>query len=406
MYFIPMGYERSYDQISNLLQEKLEQIIPPDGKRHVSPHTLDMFSLWIVMTALIPPSNADYYASLPITEEAKGWLNSILLQNNQFNLLHKALVYKGDDLSVVGFDSKREKILKDNTEHITNEYNLGVGERKFSLYEGSAGYLPSDAIVLLSKAVQVKPDECFSALELLDILENQIKHGFDFEETRNAIVTALRENNKEKKKMGQPQYSIKIPEFPTTKALFDLVKNYFNLLVNHELKLAAEAIKTKEDLRKDLEKYLNHVKVLLMGGKVKEEHRGAMDKGLSADETFMKEQEKQFLLETDSMKFRSDLLGKCAKAADKFTGEALIDEVFKDQIPKIEAKLAHENSTKTTEFISDVRMLIDNAWNIEAVTSKEVDKERNRRLVNGIEKLHKAGYCNDCIRKIFASLKI
>ncbi len=409
IHFVPMGYERSYDQISNLLKEKIEQAIPPDSKRHISPHTLDMFALWIVMTALIPPGNSDYYASLPVNEEAKEFLQKCLVTDKQFNLLHKALLYQGADLTVVGFSAKDEKLLRDNVPHITDEYNRGVGERKFGLYEGSTGYLPSDAEVLLARAVQVNPGECFSAIELLDTLEAQIKQGFDFEETRNEIVASLKEGDKERKpRVGQTQYSTKIPDFPDTKTLFDLVKNYCKQLVEHQVKLATGAIKTKEDLRKDIEKYLDHLRVSArvpqVEGGVKPEHRGSMDQGIGADETFMRLQEEQFGIQgkfRDEREFRSYILGRYAsKSMEGLKGEKLVEEVFRDQIPVMEARLAAENTDKIKFFLSDLRQLLESNWDIDAVTSKQPDSIRNERLVKGILELERMGYCKDCMKKL------
>ena len=399
----PIGYERCYRDVASLFEEKLINMIPPN--RHVSPQFLETFALWAAMTTIFPPlQNKNYYDSLDISERNKLRLKELL---SKLDPLRTALLYQGEGLNdneieteKLMFSTEDERFLHANAKYRREEYNLGVGEHNFYFYEGKFGLAPRDAEIILAKAARLKVGECLSAIELFNVLEEQIKHGFEFEINRDAIAAQYNSD----KHSGLTKLSIP-SKFPSTRELLELAKEHVKRQVRYHISKVTGSIKSKEELGEDLKKYVFHVTAKLNNTSVPQEY-GQPKRSTEPSEDFMKQQEDIFgVQDSERGNFRNKIMDGIINWSP---GEEIenknaidnLDKIFLGLISKLEAKYVQENRQRIKLFLEDLQACLESEGDISQVSTIQNFPARGELLLQGIEGLQELGYCRDCIRKL------
>ncbi|GEM_PF-2523339 len=423
----PLWFDRRYRDISELFKHQLRQLIPEGTRRHVSPHILNTFGLWLTMTYLFPSKNHNYYQSLDsIHKDVKPRLIPLL---QHMSMLEKALLYQGEDLNSFAIDSDSEKpkyvpeekaMLERHVWEIANEYNLGVGKHKFFFYEGSTGLPTRVAETIFERAVNAKPNECFSVVDLFDTLEDEIRHGFEFEQRRDTFLKNTAQRISEIKKAGGSasaalEHISVVPEPPSTKALLDEVKAHEKRQIRFEVYQALGCMKSREEQLHSLKKYIEHVIAYIAKRPVKTgwedpEHNPA------ANIEFMQRMEVIFepLLKKFSNintptyeSFRLDITKKAGSWAtnpDRKGMDLFENLEHKDLFPNlVEQMISYDikaNKEIVEHFLSDLRVYYERGKDIKSHNMAELEPERARLLEKGLKNLREKGYCDKCIPKI------
>lgn len=411
---LPVGYEKRYRSIANIFSDQLSQMISQESNRHISPHVLETFSLWIAMTYLFPASNEKHYEkvdedpSKPLKEQVK-----------KMDLLHKALLYQGEDINSYELDHKKQKftpgqqnLLKRYLKEIADEYNLGVGKSKFLFYEGGSGLSIREARIILNDAIKSKPKECLSILEVFDELEEWIKEGLDYEEDRKARVGIIKEVISEMQRAKVSTPSLYLPDFSQNPPsnLLTLAKNHAGRQIRYEVHNVLGFIKSKQEHVNNLRKYIEHVKAYRAKNIVADPYREPSNSN-QPNERFMRNMEKIF--DPNNFSDPNTEYGRNDYRRDRLQDLTLwdgnkqgldpmsnLDKIFPGLIEKLTDKDMVDNKEKLYDFLYDLRVYFarKDAFQDENITEKM--KERIELLQNGLKGLKELGYCEKCIPKI------
>ena len=399
----PIGYERCYREVASLFEEKLINMIPRD--RHIAPELLETFASFVTMTTIFPSyQNKRYYDSLDISSDSKKRLKDL---SDRLDPLRVALWFQGEDLNdheiefgKLKFSAEEQRFLHDHTKYRREEHNLGVGEHNFYFYEGKFGLAPRDAEMILARASRLRGDECFSAIELFDVLEEQIKHGFEFEITRDAIAKSF--NSGEHSDTAK----ISIPsKFSSTKELLELLREHVKRQVRYHISKATGSIKSPEELRENLKKYVFHTRGYVNRESIPEQWRDPKHL-IHPNEEFMRQIEEIFdIYERDRDKSRQKIISDVANWSLKLENQdknALdnLNRIFPDLISKLEAKYVQESRERIKFFMEDLQTFLQSNGDISKIATIQTSPERGELLLHGIEGLHELGYCKDCIKKL------
>ncbi len=418
----PMWMARCYKPVTEIFRPQLVQLIPPQASRHISPDVLEAFGLWLTMTYLFPVKNLNYYNSLPhINADIKPRLIGLLEKKMGNSMLEKALLYQGEDLNshAVNVDDKRyteqeQGILRAHVGDIADEYNLGVGKHKFFFYEGSIGFSTRDAEPVLQRAIMAKPHECFSIIELFDILDAEIKHGFDFEEKRKAtmtkVATAIAQLRKEHESAEDLARLAIIPEPPSTRELLNQVREHEKRKIKYDVYEALGCIKSRDERLHDLRKYVEHVTASMAKRPVKPQWEDP-EHSSQASEQFMHNMEVIFY-PPDGLKEGARKLqrGSIASGVGDWAsnvnnrGRDLLEnldeiDVMKDLIGQMVEYDVKANKQKVTFFLQDLRTYYERGKDMTTHNLAKIEPERLVALDKALEGLRQKGYCEKCITK-------
>lgn len=418
----PMWMARCYKPVTEIFRSQLVQLIPPQASRHISPDVLEAFSLWLTMTYLFPPKNSNYYNSLPhINSDIKPRLIGLLEKKMGNSMLEKALLYQDEDLNsyAVNADDKRyteeeQRILRAYVGDIADEYNLGVSRHKFFFYEGSTGFNARDAEPVLQRAIMAKPNECFSVVELFDILDVEIKHGFEFEEKRKATMQKVSNAVAKLRKDGESGEDLArlaiIPEPPSTRELLNQVKEHEKRKIKYDVYEALGCIKSRNEQLHDLRKYVEHVTASMAKRPVKPQWQDP-EHSSQASEQFMNNMEVIFY-PPDGLKdgARKLLRGNIASGMGDWASNVnnrgrdvleSLDEidVMKDLIGQMVEYDVKANKQKVTFFLQDLETYYERGQEMKTHNLAKIEPNRLEDLNKALAKLKEKGYCEKCITK-------
>ncbi len=416
-----MWMARAYRPVTEIFRPQLLQLVPPKGQRHISPDALEAFGLWVTMTYLFPAQNQNYYNSLRhINDDIKPRLTG-LLSSGKLSILDKALLYQHEDINSyrLSTDGKRysqedQQMLDSVVNDIANEYNLGVGRHKFFFYEGSVGFDVRQAEPILQRAIMARPNECFSIIEMFDVLEGEIKHGFEFEKKRDTVIknvgkklTELRKEYKDSSTANASLNLMVLPEkIPSTQNLLDQVKEYEQRKIKFDVYEALECMKSKGEQLKDLKKYVEHVIAYRARRPVRAQWRVG-EHNTQPDEKFMSNMEKILApgLQSSSIsdfrkKIGEGIGGWSIDNTDKDPLEYLEQiDATKDFIKKMIDHDITSNEQKINFFLQDLRTYYERGKDMKTHNLAKLEPERFQTLYKAIEKLKEKGYCDKCITK-------
>lgn len=420
---IAMWMSRKYRPVTEIFRPQLLQLVSPESTRHISPNALEAFGLWVTMTYLFPAQNTNYYNSLPNTDEKiKPRLAALL--KNKLTILDKALLYQNENINSYrlstdqrGYSQEEQQILESHIDAIANEYNLGVGRHKFFFYEGSVGFDVRQAEPILQRAIMAKPDECFSIIEIFDILGDEIKHGFEFEKKRDAIIKNVGEKldkiRKENAKSGGTTAGLDLtvlPEkIPSTRELLDQVKEHEKRRIKFDVYQALSCIKSREEQILDLKKYVEHIMASIGKRQLRPQWRGA-EGSTQPDETFMQKMEKILspsneLSDSDKRtEFRRNIAGSIGTWAIDNTDKDAIEHLDKIDVMKdFIHRMINYDITKSEEkikfFLQDLRTYYERGKDMKTHSLAKIEPERVSDLHSALNNLKQKGYCDKCITK-------
>ncbi|MBI2996348.1 MAG: hypothetical protein HYY52_06545 [Candidatus Melainabacteria bacterium] len=406
---LEIGHERCYGYVAELFRDKLPLIIPPNTKRHVSPNVIDTLALWVTMTHLFPYGNEAYYnsslhdTSVPLREEAKQTLKTLL---RGMSPLEIALLYQDANLNVfeldpskVKYDSQAQKLLHDNARYKTDEYNLSSSEHSLDFYEGCIGLPTRTAEDILTRAAQLNQNESLTVIELFRAVDDAIRRGFRFEMERNELATRVNsEAAKKDKQASLGRTNFTLPKFPSSQDLLTQAKEYAKRKIRFDVCKAISLIKTNEEIKHELKRYLAHLKALLRSENVPSEWREPKHQ-LKPNEQILELLENIFEIEERYRdKFRRDTLseiGSWQLTNSDRTAIDHIDEVLPNLTKKLEAAYAKENAKDVKNFLTDLRELLESKKSAQI----ENDEARSSILHNGIIELQKMGYTEEIMLK-------
>ena len=424
----PMWMARCYKPVTEIFRPQLLQLIPPRGNRHISPNALEAFGLWVTMTYLFPAKNANYYNSLPhINENIKPRLNAML--DMKLTILEKALLYQQEDinsykLSTDGtrYSQEEQKILYDHVGDIANEYNLGVGRHKFFFYEGSVGFDVRQAEPILQQAIMAKPSECFSIIEMFDVLDEEIKHGFKFEKERAKTIANLKDVLRSEPDSGSfTEWTLSglLEKLPSTKDLLTEVKGHEKRKIKLDVYQALDCMKSNEEQLRDLRKYVEHV--MASRGKRSVKPKWQDPGSTQPNEEFMQKTEMIIYPTNETFKDMNEFRNKVSSSKlDEFRKEIAIGvgnwaasgnegkdvsdhieeiEVVKDLINKMVNHDIQANEEKVTFFLKDLRTYYERGKDMQTHGLAKIEPERFKTLAKAIKNLEEKGYCDKCLTK-------
>lgn len=401
--FLTQERERDYREVKAILRDNFT--IEPG--RQISPYLFETIGKFLVMSSLLPAVNTAYYKSDDIrgfTKEEKEIISHFLTDSKGgLTLLDKANLYAG---SLERLPQEYKTLLERATKYIRDEYNRGVEERQFSFYEGKFGLDPRKGENILRKAKLRKPDECFSVLELLDELEEQRVQGFGFENDWAAIKDAA-----EKSKGKSGEGTLQLPtNFPTPKQMIGSLREELKERIRDDVMDALGVLKLESEIKKDLQKYIAHVRAYVTSEDVAPQYRSRGSvKPEKPDLTFMEEIEKIIFPETpstriDDVRKREILVKLGAKTPAGVNAMDQIDEIFPDFMKRL--KEHYEKALNTKEKISNFRDDLEachkNNGVLNTVEILKSDKKRRELFIRGLEGLREKGYCKDCVVKVVA----
>ncbi len=406
---IPVGYERRYKSVTDIYKDQLKQLIPENSGRHIAPNTLNTFGLWTTMTYLFPPTNERYYEA--VDRDIKKPLRTAV---TRLDPLNKALLYQGEELDLYELDPKKHKfnveektVLKSHLKDIADEFNLGLGKQKFLFYEGGTGISPRDARKLLEETVKAKPNECFSVLELFDVVEEWIKNGLGYEDERVNYARSIRQAADQASKLRQNIVLPSIPEFQPAHKLLIYAKIHARRKIKYDLQDALGFIKPMNEHIKILRKYIEHVKAFRSKQDVLPEWQEPGS--LQPSEKFMASVEKILnpveMMTQDSEIAKNAFRKRIVETYGQWRGEhpdenpmENLERIFSDLVFKMKSKDVEDNKQKLYTFLFDLKKNYEpkNRDSIQDLSNKE----RLDLLNNGLQALKSSGYCDKCIPKL------
>lgn len=301
--FVTVPYLTNYREEMGIYQEQLHSL---RFKSTFAPHTLDLLSLFSVMTRLRAPMAENY--------------PNPKLKNCVMALtpLDKALLY-ADKLPPSNLDSESRQLL---------EQNIGEVEKEFSrelIYEGRFGISPRDVKKIIYKLTSESSDVTF--IDLIEYLKKFVERRNDFDFLNM-----------------QPEGDYHNPH-----RFLTLLESYALNLYDAELRDSLGLVDNRS-YEQYIKRYIQNVTGAIKGEKVKNEVTGRYE---AADQYFIEEFEKSIGLQEEKENYRSQLLGRLgAYALDNPKKQIIYTEVFPQLVSKLKDSFKDEQN-KVIKMVSN-----------------------------------------------------
>ncbi len=394
--FIPAGYARRYGTAAELYESKLREVIPVNSGRHISPHAIDTFALWVTLTTLFPPNRRSKIYDTKIDAETSEVLKQALEKLKDKGLLYKALLYQGEDLNAFELDpakqpfsTQEQEILKQHVDKIANEYKFGPEHDQYPFfYEGRLGFPTRIAISLFQEMADKKPNECFSAVDVLERLDERAHEPFEY----------IKEFEQFKNLVGDPA---------NPQNLLAQVKHHMARKIRYQFQNALGLIKPEEEHVKVLTKYLKHVVAANQHSDV--ERGWEVGNSRSPSNEFMEELEKLFqpdiYKDTQRKSFRDNFLQKFVAWKNRNPGKNPLENIasiYGNYINNLKSKDLADGQEKLKEAIVDIQYYYTHKDEPEEAQVTAQNRKRMSRLHKALENLKspEMGYCDECIPKL------
>ena len=164
--------ERYYDHMRTTQIEKAA----------IGANALETLALFAVSTRLLKPdaSRADYRAIEGLPNVIKGLSvveKALLLEEKNTDRDANLLRSADKELS-----PEAVKLLRTNKQLVADEYTSGVGETRFSLYDGGMGVSVRSAIKIIDRIVSDADNATLTCIDVVQYLEQQLAIGFGYYE--------------------------------------------------------------------------------------------------------------------------------------------------------------------------------------------------------------------------------
>lgn len=420
--FLTAPLIRRYQDEAALDNQHLEKLLTQD--RAAAPHAVNTLALFVTATRLLLPQKEHYealHSDLPAAIES-------------MNCVEKALFLQGfsdknpeQDMNFMRkrWSTNSLKLMTQFTEAIANEHMKGVGETRFSLYDGGMGISTREVQDILRQIVQIAPKEDYSVIEVIQYLEDKAKGigGFEYDrkisESRAYYQAQFVQEKLDKNDRRNDEYVIRqandealrrvkaLFPIPTAAELVEQIKTYAKYKVKDDIDSALGLAKP-EDMHFLLKRYMEHVRSFSTRGqfKVRPEYRASqMGTDDKWDERFMRTVEEQLDVSTSkSEEYRKNFLNKIGAwtLVPENKGrnvEAALPEIFADMFKNIENKQRAEQQAKLNEFVEDVKKYSTDPALIENDRTNALVKERFGRYQQAMKVLLARGYPEDSIAR-------
>lgn len=248
-----------------------------DEHKHIAPHTIEMLSLWALMTRLRKSGN----------DQAK-----------KLTHLQKAVLYNTGNGPITWPPRTRLELERDQKQ-IAHEYDddrsrMLSGRATDASYEGRSGASYRDVENIVVDALHRQGHTFLSPLALFKTIEAVNKNPSVYEFVRLHM-----------KGEDYPKYE---EGYMDPEAVLALVQKHYCTVVNRDLQNAAGLI-SEDAYGKIFKDYINHVKAWIKNEKVKNEQTGAYE---NPNEHLMRRMEKKLEIGDDFEERRNEFFSKIA----------------------------------------------------------------------------------------------
>lgn len=148
----------------------------------LAPNALETFALFVVATRLLKPdaSRGEYRAIQGLPEIIKDLTvveKALLLEERNSerdaNLLRDTSTALSQD---------NVQLLRKNKQKVADEYTAGVGETRFTLYDGGMGISVRSALKMLERILDQTDSKNLTCIDVMQYLEDQLSLGFSYYE--------------------------------------------------------------------------------------------------------------------------------------------------------------------------------------------------------------------------------
>ena len=337
--FIKVPYLLDYVEEAKIYQQQVDTL---SERIKFEPHSLECLSLYSVLTRLRAPNRDNY-------KEKKLADNVIKL-----NPLEKAFFLNDPGKLPEEFSLEVKQVFKQSHNEICSEFEID------NAYEGKFGISPRDLKKIIYKLSNKYNQITF--IEILEYLEHMIKkvNEYDF--------------------LGiEPDR-----DFHNNAKFIEMLKAHFLNIFDEELRDSLGLVDNRsyEDY---LRKYMEHIKSLIKGEKVKNNITGKFEE---VDMYFVKEFEQSLKLNENSESFRSQLISRLgAYFLDHPKKQIVYTDVFSDITKKLQETFREEQK-KTIANISKNLVFFEAEIKGKDVEVQLSDKHR-KLLTSVIDQLQK-----------------
>jgi hypothetical protein len=280
---------------------------------------------------------------------------------------------------------------------------------------------------LLKSMMKYKPNESFTVLEVLEVLERRLKGGFRFDQEVSATKENLRSELMDDiaRQEGEPNYRTKeyalrriadkanekvneLYPVPGAKEIVDQIKIYAKGKIQNDIYTSLGLINEESSIF-TLKRYLNHVVSYVNKGNfaVRKEYRISSQADAKWDETLMKDFEsailkRNFYYDSDKDKFRSGLCSNVATWQLNNEGKLFddcVEEIFLDMAGDIRKAQKEAQQKTLNEFLQDTEKYLDSPEALKRDKADAGKKVRAEGWEAQVAKLEKLGYPRDSLGK-------
>ncbi len=250
--------------------------------RVICPHVLNTVALFSTSTRLLKPDPVRYKAVHEQLPKILGRMSvvekALLLQEPRDGVKSELNMLKSDEK--LRWHQDELSVLAKFLPNIANEYMGGVGETKFSLYDGGFGISTANAQDLLRKVAVFRPTEPITVLEVLEVLKQQgdkFPYYEKIEEAKRQLAHARLEERKEEglrkgKQMSERDVQESLREIadvverqfpiPAPQAIIKEVETYAKKRIQDDFYYAL-GIASEERSSLSIQRYLAHARVAI-----------------------------------------------------------------------------------------------------------------------------------------------
>ena len=363
----------------------------------IGPNALEALALFAVSTRLLKPDAArtEYRAVEDLPNVIKGLSvieKALLLEERNAQCDANLLRARDKELSPA-----QVQLLRRSKQLVADEYTTGVGETRFSLYDGGMGISVRSAIKLIDRIISQSADSTFTCIDVVQHLEQQLAVGFGYyEEIAASKRQYAAQAQKHIEKSGQTvsEESVKrVLEqwFPVTdpSELVSAVTKYARKKVEFDISQAL-GLMTPDSARELVVRYGYHAAAALDPGNFKvpvayRESRMKNDSGASEEILRSFEDEctlnRKFGSDAARKAFRSEIISEIGSWSTRNPGLAIeknLDQALAKLIEEVEKAQRIGREDTLDQFLETTRSFCGGGLVLEQEL-KSSDPERVRR---------------------------
>ena len=386
----------------------------------VGANALETLALFAVSTRLLRPDagRAEYRSiedlpnvikSLSVVEKA------LLLEENNTERDANLLRSLDKELSPAAV-----QLLRSNKQLVADEYTSGVGETRFSLYDGGMGISVRSAIKLIDRIVHDNASDYFTCIDVVQHLEQQLTIGFGYyEEIAASKRQYAAQAQKHLEKSGQTVNEEGVKRlleqwFPVTdpSEIVAAVRKYARKKVEIDISKAL-GLMTPDSARELVVRYGYHAAAYLDPGnfKVPAAYRGSrMKNDATASEEILRAFEdectlnRKFSSDLARKTFRGEIISEIGSWSTRNPGmpiEAHLDQALAKLIEEVAKAQRISRDDTLKQFLETTRSFCGGGLVLEQEL-KSTDPERVRQArewKNSFSKIEAIGYPAETIAR-------